>query len=274
MKALKKLGDLKLFYGRFSGLCYLQDKIKYWLCPKDKRLLALKDSFKGGRCFIVGLGPSLRMGDLDKLAENGEVCFSMNRCYQLFDKTKWRPDFYCISDWKAFDIPSAKKAVPEMADSGITVLYPKNAVRKGMPAKAIHYRTYYSDSILLNSKNKFYHKHGRRCRFSTDAYDHVYSGCSCVHLILQLAYYLGFSEVYLLGTDCGVSSDSKSYVDGLSEKIRLDMYTERKAGDNMIIDYASLQDDIVAKGLDFHIFNATRGGYLEVFPRVEFDDLF
>ena len=49
-----------------------------------ERMLALKDTHRGQRCFIIGNGPSLKNTDL-ALLEN-EVTFGLNRIYLLFSK--------------------------------------------------------------------------------------------------------------------------------------------------------------------------------------------
>ena len=54
--------------------------------------------YKGGRCFILGNGPSLNLDDLETLKKNNEVVLASNNFYRWFDKTKLRPDFYFISD--------------------------------------------------------------------------------------------------------------------------------------------------------------------------------
>ena len=105
-----------------TPLSLLDTNISFRLTKPDKRFSALKNKYKGRRCFIVGLGPSLTTADLDLLAKNGEYTFSMNRCYQLFDRTEWRPDCYFISDGKACT-PPTMEAIDEMLKNGTTVIY-------------------------------------------------------------------------------------------------------------------------------------------------------
>ena len=80
---------------------YVQNKnLKFYrkICKKKKGIaeISLKNKFKNKRCFIVGNGPSLTVQDLDRLV--GEDCFAANLIFKIFDKTKWRPKFYCIQD--------------------------------------------------------------------------------------------------------------------------------------------------------------------------------
>lgn len=259
---------LDYFLTHFTFLCLVFMKIQFKLVKSDSRLRALKDKYKGKRCFIVGLGPSLTIADLDLLANNREYTFSMNRCYQLFDKTNWRPDFYLISDAKACT-KETMSAVDYMVGSGITVAYSKLEISR-FPKDAIYFKTNFIDFVLRNSKLDKYKKKSHFCLMSTDAYDYVYAGSSCVHSIIQIAYYMGFKEVYLLGTDCGVSGN-KSYSDALRPQDN-NAYIIGE-GNLMIKDYESMQKDIEKKELDFHVYNCSRGGVLEVFPRKKVEDL-
>ena len=63
-----------------------------------ERLGVFKGKYAGKRCFIIGNGPSLRMEDLDRLQEKGEICFGLNVIHKAYENTKWRPDFVCMKD--------------------------------------------------------------------------------------------------------------------------------------------------------------------------------
>ena len=84
---------------------------------------------------------------------------------------------------------------------------------------------------------------------------------------LQLAVYMGFSEIYLLGTDCcQYDGEKQHFVSNYSiEKSILHI-------DDMFLAYQSAKKYADAHGIK--IFNATRGGDLEIFERVDFDKLF
>ena len=252
----------------FTFLCLVFMKLQFKFIKPDDRLKELKDKYAGKRCFIVGLGPSLTIEDLDLLKKSGEYTFSMNRCYQLFDKTEWRPDFYLISDAKACTTETME-AIKSMLSDGITIAYSRLEINR-FPRKAIYFKTNFIDFVLRNSKIDKYKKKSHFCRMSTDAYEYIYAGSSCVHSIIQIAYYMGFKDVYLLGTDCGVSGN-RSYSNALKPQ-------ENNAyilgeGNLMIKDYESMRKDIEDKKLDFHVYNCSRGGFLEVFSRMELDDV-
>ena len=260
---------LDYILGHFTFLCLLYMRSSFRLLKPDNRLLGLKDKYKGQKCFVVGLGPSLSVEDLDLLADKHVYTFSMNRCYRLFDKTQWRPDCYVVSDAKACT-SETMSALGAMLKDGTLVVYSKSEI-SGMPDDALYFKVNFNDFVLRNSKKPKYKAKGHDCLLSTDAHEYVYAGSSCAHTIIQLAYYRGFSEVYLIGIDCGTSADKKSYCAGLGN-IKNNAYINGE-GQLMIKDFQSLKDDIDHKNLDFHIYNCTRGGALEVFPRKKIEEI-
>lgn len=253
----------------YTWLVRLYMNASFMLTRPDRRLAELKDSHLGEKCFIVGLGPSLTLNDLDTLSAKRVYTFSMNRCYQLFSKTKWRPNSYLVSDAKACT-PEAKRAMTEMLDGGTSVFYSRQEI-KHLDSRAIWFKVDFDDFVLRNSRKEKYRSQSHFCRMSTDAFKGIYPGSTSVHSIIQIAYYMGFREIYLIGTDCGLSK-GRNYSDALPQNAN-SAYAIGE-GDLMIKDYDSMARDISDKHLDLRIFNATRGGHLEVFPRVDFDCIF
>ena len=78
---------------------------------------------------------------------------------------------------------------------------------------------------------------------------------------------MGFKEIYLLGVDCNYKGKLHFYN---SDKLEKKMINHNE--DGMIKCYRSAKKYADEHGIK--IFNATRGGALEVFPRVDFDSLF
>jgi hypothetical protein len=56
-----------------------------------RRIAALRDAYRGKRCFIIGNGPSLRQMDLSPLRD--EVTFGLNRIYLLFPELGFSTTF-------------------------------------------------------------------------------------------------------------------------------------------------------------------------------------
>lgn len=88
-----------------------------------------------------------------------------------------------------------------------------------------------------------------------------------IHAI-QFAFYCGVDEIYLLGVDCNYTTEKLYAVDhGIrdSEKYRA------QTGRLMIEDFKVIKK--YADSIGVKIYNATAGGMLEVFERVNLDDV-
>lgn len=262
----------KMISGRFTLIKTAYLYLCFMLTPRDKRLKRFYQKHKGERCFIVGLGPSLSVDDLESLRENHEICFSVNRIYRLYESTNWRPDYYFFSDKRTyFDLPHEVKSVFEdmIRKDKTQIIYSKKRGMK-MPRQAVFYRSYDVQNALKNSKSKRLRKLVRPCSFSENAGKYVHDGSSCIHSAIQLAFYMGFQEIYLLGCDCD-SVSKRDYCTLLNIETNGEKY--REEGNEIIRDYENLQKEIREKNIPLKIYNATRGGRLEVFPRVSLEEV-
>ena len=160
---------------------------------------------KGQRCFIVATGPSQSIEDINKL--KGEITFSVNSIYTCFSDTDWRPTYYCVQDRVVYEknckgIDELKAAQRFISDS-----IPQ-AYRKG--------------DILYPTNERFHHcfnGYKFRIRFSDDSSKVVFAANTIVYSAIQLAVYMGFSEIYLTGCDCNYTSPKKHFNHDTNEKI-------------------------------------------------------
>ena len=90
---------------------------------------------------------------------------------------------------------------------------------------------------------------------------------SVTHFLIQIAVYMGFKEIYLLGADCNQRIGKQVHFAeyGVPDK-SLDTARERNlCGYEEIKKYCDKHDVTV--------YNATRGGELEIFKRVNMEEL-
>ena len=234
-------------------------QIKEYFEPEWKRI---KNYYEGEKCFIVATGPSLKIDDLNKLYDNKIFSFGVNRLYLWFEKTKWRPDYLVVMDDKI-----AMEYGEEIKKCDVPNKIIGDQLQSFWKGHRNSYKTIHRlhDHVLEYAPN--------RPKFSSDICKGVYSGRTVIYTCLQIACYLGFKEIYLLGTDHNYSGNQgdasnhfhKDYYKG---KIRPDKYVKEKA---------ELAFEAAKNYADKHgikIYNATRGGKLEIFERVKFDELF
>lgn len=238
-----------------------------------RRMRTLRNRYRGRRCFVMGNGPSLNRMDLSLLQD--DYVWGLNRCHLLFDRIPWRPAFITAVD---------KRVVPDIA------LELDSLIRE-MPRTLFFFPHSFRRAGILRGDRNTYWFYEPPCKgsFSRDASCWV----SPVHTVtitaLQLATYLGFSPVYLIG--CDTAYKVKSSVRRAAENPLLLTSTEdddenhfdpRYFGKNrkwhepyperMIGHYRLVRR--ICESLGIKICNATVGGNLEVFPRVDYRDLF
>lgn len=216
-------------------------------------LLELKNKHLGERCFIVATGPSLLLSDLELLQK--EITFGMNSIVKLYDEISWRPTYYGIQDHRVYEKLESEIHKWYGDKSGVFVSsliadcfsIPQNFQQ--FPLDVVYHDNY------LELDRYF-------ARFSDDAYALVYDGYSITYSLIQLAVYMGFKEIYLLGADCSYKRGAKNHVveSGNDDK------NEEKNYDKMITGY--LEAKKYADTHEIKIVNCTRGGMLEVFQRI------
>lgn len=212
----------------------------------------IKNKHRGEKCFIVATGPSLAIHDLEKL--NNEVTFSMNSICLAFDETEWRPTYYVTQDMNVFE--KLEKHIEKL-----------NVKGKFINDKISKHKKI-SDGYYIFPVNELNHRimHKKyNTKFSNDAFAVVYDGYTVTYSIIQIAVYMGFEEIYLLGADCNYSSNMNHH---FKEYGHVDPHF-LLAGDKMICAYNEAKK--YADQNKVKIYNATRGGMLEVFERVDLD---
>lgn len=227
-----------------------------------KRILELKQTKRGKRCFIIGNGPSLSVKDLEKLVN--EDCFASNQIFKLFDQTTWRPKYYLVKD-RYFN--SSTEVIDTLDIENVFV---------GDYYWRYHNTIKRKDAICLHEKYSF---NEEELKVSDDITKGFYSGSTVSFGLMQIAAYMGYAEMYLLGFDHNyrfefdkkgrvVTTKTENvhfYADDVPEDIIANVRGMTKA-------YESFAK--YAKSHGITVKNATRGGKLEVFERIDFDSLF
>lgn len=228
------------------------------------RLARLWNAHRGQRCFVLGGGPSLAAMDLSRLRD--EVTIGSNAIFLLFDRMGFAPTYYTVED----TLVAEDRAREIGALAGPTKVLPW----------ALSYCLRHDERTIWVD---FRYRYPDPPRFSPDLARAAYWGGTVTFFNLQLAYYLGCRDVYLLGVDHSyrVPTDREGSVI-VSREADVNHFHPDYFGpgfrwhDPMVerMERAYLCAREFAAGHDLRIWNATVGGRLEVFPRVDFDTLF
>lgn len=235
--------------------------------PDYYKLLSHKNQHKGKRAFIIGTGPSLQISDLEKL--RNEITFASNKIFLAFEQTDWRPKYY-----SAFDIPCMADALEKLSPQDKTTCF---------------FPSYFSPK---NPRHIYFSLKGNQScdtlpEFSEDISHHITGGYTITYALMQMAYFMGISQAYLLGVDFNYTIHKK---DPVKHEGGHDYYANTGENNYFIENYhrpGELFTEVNIQGQynsylaarkfcethDFSIYNATRGGQLDVFQRVNFDSL-
>ena len=232
-----------------------------WRKESMDALGELKDKYKGERCFIIGNGPSLRDTDVSKL--KGEYTFGMNRIYLAFEEWGFQTSFLasvndlvieqCVDDFLALDMPRffswrARKYFQPSTSNPPNFLY----------------TTY--DGI----------------KFAHDARYRLWEGATVTNVCLQLAYHMGFEQAILIGVDHSFKSKGEANKTVTSDGDDPNHFDPRYFGkgfrwqlpdlDMSEVAYAMARINYEQDGRE--ILDATIGGKLTIFIKVDYDSLF
>ncbi|HFS5121383.1 TPA: 6-hydroxymethylpterin diphosphokinase MptE-like protein [Campylobacter jejuni] len=238
----------------------------------ESELSKLYNKYLGKRCFIIGNGPSLNLHDLSLLKD--EYTFAVNSFYYKTREIGFRPTFYVVEDTSVMkeNLDEIRKYHAQYRF--FPTIY-KNLISKD------------SNTYFFTMNRGFYEKSSPNyCvpRFSTDITKEIFCGQSVTYINLQLAYFMGFSEVYLIGMDFSYIIPKSHKRNGdvlLSDSDDMNHFHKDYFGagktwkdpklDRVAQNYKMAK--LVFESTNRRIYNATIGGNLEIFPRVNYSDI-
>lgn len=224
-----------------------------------REILKYKEVHRGERIFVISSGPSLREDDILKL--KNEITIGVNQTISLHKKIGWVPTYYCVSDPLILEWYSE-----EIKNANLKKVFWNIQLRKY--EKNINFSPIRYDSFLKGYYLTRYDKKrtSQYMQFSSDVYKNgVYAGGRSVSCeAMQIAAYMGAKEIYLYGCDCDYSG--KAHFDD----------DERIVDNSGMVECLFSFYETAKEYCDKHgikVYNATRGGKLEVFDRVDLDDV-
>ena len=242
-----------------------------------RRLIPLIGRHRGQRCFIIGNGPSILRQDLTLLRE--EVTFVTNHFLQHPQLREILPSYFCASDPRLF----RPQLNPEWLESACNlgsqtkIFFPLSERKRVVPEKKL-------DRFEIFYLNFLAYRVWERKKISVDILDQVNLGDTVViDFCLPLAFSMGFSEVYLVGVDCNYGLDRRGgggrseaamhFYDAsrVTMERRGDDYLSERWFAHVMASYKVVRELFEAEGR--RVLNATRGGRLEVFPRVSYEEI-
>jgi hypothetical protein len=225
-----------------------------------RTLLEFHDCHKGQRCFIIGNGPSLRQTDLSLL--KGEVTFGLNRIYLLFPELGFKTTY----------LVSVNDLVLEQSyDEMRSLEIPKFVTWRARRRVKRDPQAIFLDTDFTGSEN-----------FCGDASGRMFEGFTVTYVALQLAYFMGFQEVVLVGVDHNFVTQGPANQAIISQGDDPNHFSPNYFGKGFKWQFPDLEGSERAYRLakaayetaGRWVWDATVGGKLTVFPKTGYDSLF
>ena len=231
-----------------------------WRRKSRERMYEYYNIHKGERCFIIGNGPSLKNTDLSKL--KNEFTFGMNRIYLLFPELGFHTTYFAsINDL----------VIEQCADDIAALPIPKFISWHSNH----HFQRFPDDMVFLYTT---YTGPG----FTYDVTRRVWEGATVTNIALQLAFYMGFERVILIGVDHNFASRGEANKTVISTGDDPNHFDPRYFGKGFRWQLPDLDTSEFAYSMarrayekaGREVLDATVGGKLTIFPKVDYTSLF
>ncbi len=229
------------------------------LVQTDNLLKRFHNIHRNRRCVIIGNGPSLNKMDLRFLAR--EYTFGMNRIFLGFEQWQFQPTYYV----------AVNTLVLEQNVEIIQGLGMPKFIRSTV---GMNYLYDFNNTVLLRL-------HGHKY-FSKDLLQGYHEGYTVTYVAMQIAYWMGFDEVILIGVDHNFATKGPANQEVLSDSADPNHFHPDYFGPGMKWHLPDLEQSEISYRMAKTAFeeegrrllDATVGGKLDIFPKVDYRKLF
>lgn len=261
---MKKINKISILFN-LNILCFnVASKVLSLISlPKyiNKRKIRLKNEElkgkkKSDKCYIIGLGPSLKNVDLDVIDGDSIV---VNHFYKVGKDKKFIPTYYLAVD-NSFATKEHLSSIHEAIDlykTATTFVFSEKIVNKLEESKFGPMYSVFGGGKLFNSS------------LEIDFTKRYPVGFNVMADAIMLAFYLGYKEVILLGADFNSFASQKSvhvYEEEDDER-KIELWKELFC--YSIVSYVHKELQKYAKKHKLKIVNATKGSLIDSYMRDE-----
>jgi hypothetical protein len=222
------------------------------------KLHSFRDKHLGERCFIIGNGPSLNQTDLSRLRD--EYTFGLNRIYLLFPKLGFTTSYY---------VSINRLVLTQFADE----------IAQQIPVDK--FTSWENYSITKDISDIFYFYRHNSAGFYKDITQGLWGGATVTYVTMQIAYYMGFQQVILIGVDHSFVTQGKAHDKITTQDYDPNHFDPAYFGKGITWQLPDLETSELAYGLarryyeetGREILDATIGGKLQIFKKIKYDEL-
>ena len=234
-----------------------------------RKIKKLKNKYVGKRCFVIGNGPSLKKMNLNLMKNDYVIC--SNSFYLKFNDLDFIPNMITVEDHLV--VEDNVKELNEL--SNITKIFPID-LKKNF---------YNKDLFFIELRRALCNKKTDGNFKFNSGNEIFYWGGTVLYMNLQIAAYLGFKEIYLIGVDLSYEIPDDALIKGsviTSQSDDPNHFDPTYFGkgkrwhlpetQRMQKSFSNAYFEMKKNGVN--LYNATIGGNLQVIPKVNFQSLF
>jgi hypothetical protein len=230
---------------------------KKW--ASQSHLRKFKNKHLGERCFIIGNGPSLRHTNLSLL--KNEITFGLNRIYLLFDELGFDTTYFVTVN---------HLVIEQFA----------NEIVRAIPGPK--FVDWNARNLFPSAKNMMYlRSFPLEPRFFNNIEHGVWQGTTVTYVAMQIAFYMGFREVILVGVDHSFTSKGPAHQVVTTENTDPNHFNDQYFGKGIRwqlpdLDGSELAYRLAKYQFERHgrnILDATVNGKLQVFDKARLEDI-
>lgn len=240
----------------------VQQKVEYffdffpWKFDHAAKLEQFRNIHAGKSCIIIGNGPSLNKMDLSLITDC--YTFGLNKIYLMYEKIDLQLN-YLVSVNK-FVI---EQSVDKYNDFPCPIFLSYTA----------------SKGLEFNADNIYYLHTGNFKGFYSDLCRPINEGYTVTYVAAQIAYFMGFEKVYLIGVDHSFKQQGRANeVQTLKQDDENHFDPRYFAGNQWQLADLENSEEAYKRARSFYekngrnIYDATVGGKLTVFEKVDFEE--
>jgi hypothetical protein len=231
-----------------------------WRVTSRKDLEQFRNIHQGKRCFILGNGPSLKQTDLTKL--KNEYTFGMNRIYLAFDDIGFETSYYVsVNDL----------VIEQCANEILELKIPR----------FVSWRA--GKRWLTQQENLFFlYTTYTEPKFAKDIRNRLWESATVTYVALQIAFFMGFDEVIIIGVDHNFETKGKANTTIISQGDDPNHFHPGYFGKGFRWQLPDLEMSEVGYRMAKEAFerdgrkvlDATIGGKLSIFEKIDYNRLF
>ncbi|MBK7336378.1 MAG: DUF115 domain-containing protein [Saprospirales bacterium] len=244
--------------GRKDKTGKLQEALRYlqWRRKYAPALRGFQNKHKGQDCFIIGNGPSLNKMDLAPLAKYHT--FGLNKIFMIEDRVNLNLSY----------LVSTNPLVVEQAHAEFEQM------------KCPVFLSYTAAHGVVADKPHIYRMHTLNTwSFYEDLSQPICEGNTVTFVALQIAYYMGFERVFLIGVDhnfqqSGQAHETQVFQGEDVNHFHPDYFKGQKwqLADVYGSEVSYHLANYFYRKQERHILDATVGGKLAVFPKISYEE--